>query len=92
MELSNAARRLAERQRGDLLLVGHGHSVVGASWGLLGERPDIHAELCGLIEIVRRNGAWELGLNGDTSHLSNRGQCSPSKAAAKSIDKRKLSP
>jgi len=65
-----AARLLAEGHRGDLLLVGHGHSVVGMSWGLLNGRPDIHAGLCALVKIGRHNGAWRLELNGDTSHLS----------------------
>ena len=65
-----AARLLAERYRGNLLLVGHGHSVVGMSWGLLEGRPDIHTGLCALVKIGRRNGAWRLELNGDTSHLS----------------------
>jgi broad specificity phosphatase PhoE len=66
-----AARLLAERYRGDLLLVGHGHSVVGMSWGLLKGRPDIHADLCALIKIGRYDGAWKLELNGDTCHLSD---------------------
>jgi broad specificity phosphatase PhoE len=65
-----AARLLAQRHPGNLLLVGHGHSVVGMSWGLLEDRPDIHAELCALIKIARRNDAWRLELNGDTAHLS----------------------
>jgi broad specificity phosphatase PhoE len=65
-----AARLLAERYQGDLLLVGHGHSVVGMSWGLLDDRPDIHAGLCALVKIGRRNGSWKLELDGDTSHLS----------------------
>jgi broad specificity phosphatase PhoE len=65
-----AARLLAEGHRGNLLLVGHGHSVVGMSWGLLDGRPDIHAGLCALVKIGRCNGAWRLELNGDTSHLS----------------------
>ena len=65
-----AARLLAQRHPENLLLVGHGHSVVGMSWGLLEDRPDIHAELCALIKIGRHNGAWRLELNGDTAHLS----------------------
>ena len=65
-----AARLLVQRHPGNLLLVGHGHSVVGMSWGLLEDRPDIHAELCALIKIGRYNGAWQLELNGDTAHLS----------------------
>ena len=50
--------------------MGHGHSVVGMSWGLLENRPGIHAELCALIKIARHNGVWQLELNGDTAHLS----------------------
>jgi broad specificity phosphatase PhoE len=61
---------LAEQYHGDLLLVGHGHSVVGMSWGLLDDRPDIHAGLCALVKIGRHNGSWKLDLDGDTSHLS----------------------
>lgn len=68
-----AARLLASRHPGNLLLVGHGHSVVGMSWGLLDGRPNIHAELCALIAIERQDGAWRLALNGDTSHLSGGG-------------------
>ena len=67
-------RLLAERYGGDLLLVGHGHSVVGMSWGLLDGRPYIHAGLCALVVVGRRNGAWVLELNGDTSHLSVSGE------------------
>jgi broad specificity phosphatase PhoE len=65
-----AARLLAGDHRGNLLFVGHGHSVVGMSWGLLEDTPKIHADLCALIKIGRRNGAWKLELNGDASHLS----------------------
>jgi broad specificity phosphatase PhoE len=68
-----AARLLAQKHSGNLLLVGHGHSVVGMSWGLLADRPKIYAELCALIAIERQNGAWRLALNGDTSHLSGGG-------------------
>jgi broad specificity phosphatase PhoE len=71
LRAGQAARLLVEQYQGDLLLVGHGHSVVGMSWGLLSERLDIHAEMCGLVKIERHNGVWRLALNGDTSHLSS---------------------
>jgi broad specificity phosphatase PhoE len=66
-----AARLLAQTYGGNLLLVGHGHSVVGMSWGLLEDRPKIHAGLCALVQIGRCDGTWRLNLNGDTSHLSS---------------------
>jgi broad specificity phosphatase PhoE len=64
------ARLLARTHSGNLLLVGHGHSVVGMSWGLLDDRPKINAGLCALVRIGRYGRAWRLELNGDTSHLS----------------------
>jgi len=70
LRAGQAARLLADTYPGSLLLVGHGHSVVGMSWGLLENRPDIHAGLCALVKIGRHNGSWKLELNGDTSHLS----------------------
>jgi broad specificity phosphatase PhoE len=66
-----AARLLAARHPENLLLVGHGHSVVGMSWGLLEDRPKIHAGLCALVKIDRCEAHWRLALNGDTSHLSS---------------------
>jgi broad specificity phosphatase PhoE len=64
------ARLLALSYGGNQLLIGHGHSVVGMSWGLLDDRPKINAGLCALVQIGRYDGAWRLLLNGDTSHLS----------------------
>ncbi|NJL81858.1 MAG: histidine phosphatase family protein [Chloroflexaceae bacterium] len=54
----------------DILLVGHGASVVGATLGLVGGSPEIKAALCCLVKIVRQGDRWLLELNGDTSHLS----------------------
>jgi broad specificity phosphatase PhoE len=67
---SRTSQALANRCPGNLLLVGHGHSVVGMSWGLLAGRPRIQAGLCALVKIERQNGRWHLALNGDTAHLS----------------------
>lgn len=66
-----AACLLAEEYGGDLLLVGHGHSVTGMAWGLLEHRPVIHANICALIRLERRGGRWHLALNGDTAHLGS---------------------
>jgi len=56
----------------DILLVGHGASVVGATMGLVGEiaRTEVKASLCSLVKIVRYDPEWLLELKGDTSHLS----------------------
>jgi len=64
-----ATHLVAEFSR-DILLVGHGASVVGATTGLVGGRPTVNASLCCLVKVVRRASEWEMELNGDTSHLS----------------------
>lgn len=54
----------------DMLLIGHGASVVGATWGLVDGTPNIQANLCCLVKLVRQEQAWVMELNGDVSHLS----------------------
>lgn len=68
------ARRLAEEFAGDLLLVGHGASVLGATAGLLGRPAHAHlpAEVpcCSVVKLVRDGEGWKLELACDTSHLA----------------------
>ena len=66
------AKRLAAAYPQDILLVGHGASVVGTAMGLLGvtTQPEMNATLCCLVKIVRYEEQWVMELNGDTSHLS----------------------
>lgn len=56
----------------DILLVGHGASVMGATIGLVGEvaKTQVKASLCCLVKVVRQDPEWVLELSGDTSHLS----------------------
>jgi hypothetical protein len=64
------ARRLTAEFSEDILLVGHGASVVGTTQGLVGGTPEINASLCCLVKLMRREQEWVMELNGDTSHLS----------------------
>ncbi len=66
------ARLLADEFTEDILLVGHGASVLGATMGLVGEtaQTEVNAVLCCLVKIVRQHQAWVMELNGDTAHLS----------------------
>jgi broad specificity phosphatase PhoE len=66
------AKRLAAEFTTDILLVGHGASVIGTAMGLLGgtTEPEINTTLCCLVKIVHQGEKWEMELNGDTSHLS----------------------
>ena len=63
------AKKLVAKYSSDILLVGHGASVEGTAWGLLGTQPTINAQLCCLVQLVGSGEKWELKLNGDTSHL-----------------------
>ena len=74
---AETAARLAAQFHGNMLLVGHGASVLGATAGLLGLSVDETKPLlrpihyCCLIKLVRgAGGRWSLELNGDTGHLS----------------------
>jgi len=73
---AKTAKLLADEFPTDILLVGHGASVVGATMGLLDitVQPHIHVALCGLFKMVRHEQKWVMELNGDTSHLSQTEQ------------------
>jgi broad specificity phosphatase PhoE len=64
------ALRLTAEFSEDMLLVGHGASVVGTTHGLVSGTPEINAALCCLVKLVRQDQEWVMELNGDTSHLS----------------------
>lgn len=63
-------QRLTAEFSEDLLLVGHGASVVGTTQGLVAGTPEINAALCCLVKLVRREQNWVMELNGDTTHLN----------------------
>ncbi|PSO82351.1 MAG: histidine phosphatase family protein [Cyanobacteria bacterium QS_6_48_18] len=67
---AGTARQLVEEFSQDILLVGHGASVLGTTTGLVGGSPTINASLCCLVKLVRGSQGWEMELHGDTSHLS----------------------
>jgi broad specificity phosphatase PhoE len=66
------ARRLAAEFPEDILLVGHGASVLGATLGIRGgtAETEVNAALCCLVKLVRDGEEWVMELNGDVSHLS----------------------
>jgi len=73
---ARVARRLASEFPGDLLLVGHGASVIGAVSGLLGElgSAGVRESLrelpyASLVQLVERGATWTLGRCADTEHL-----------------------
>ena len=64
------ARQLVAEFSEDILLVGHGASVLGTTIGLIGGNPVVNASLCCLVKVVKNSHGWKMELNGDTSHLS----------------------
>jgi len=67
------ARRLADEFfPHDILLVGHGASVLGATMGLVAGMggQDIKVPLCSLFKVVRQEPEWLLEITADTSHLT----------------------
>lgn len=68
-----AQRLAAHFPTENILLVGHGASVVGAATGLVGNiaETEVKASLCCLVKIVRQKQQWVMELKGDTSHLDN---------------------
>ena len=66
------ARKLVAEFSDDILLVGHGASVLGTTVGLVGGNPTMNASLCCLVKVVRNGNDWQMELNGDTSHLSQK--------------------
>lgn len=72
---ANTAIRLAnEYPNQDLLLVGHGASVVGIARGLVGAIAEekIQAPLCGIQKLVKHGDTWVLELVDDVEHLETR--------------------
>ena len=67
---SETVQRLVAEFSQDILLVGHGASVVGTTQGLVGGTPEVNATLCCLVKVVRQGQGWVMELNGDTSHLT----------------------
>ncbi|NJN56423.1 MAG: histidine phosphatase family protein [Leptolyngbyaceae cyanobacterium SL_5_9] len=74
LRAGKVARQLADEFSQNLLLVGHGASVLGAVRGLLNQPIHVSCPLCGLFKLVRQEGEWLMELSGDVSHLSKTEQ------------------
>ena len=54
----------------DILIVGHGVSVHGVTYGLAPETPHLKVSLCSLTKVIWNRDRWQLEFFADTSHLS----------------------
>ncbi len=68
--MATVIEKLVNDYSEEILLVGHGASVIGLTQGLTQETPTFKASLCCLVKLVKTNNKWEIELGGDTSHLS----------------------
>jgi broad specificity phosphatase PhoE len=68
--MAEVSQKLVNNYSEDILLVGHGASVIGLTQGLTKEEPNFRASLCCLVKLVKDENNWKIELGGDTSHLS----------------------
>jgi broad specificity phosphatase PhoE len=61
---------LVQKFAEDILIIGHGGSVLGTTRGLIRGNPTFKVPLCSLTKIVNLDYIWNLELTADTSHLS----------------------
>ena len=62
-------RTLTARTQEDILIIGHGASLLGFTRALVSGEPGINADFCALVKLVRLKTRWQLELAGDTSFL-----------------------
>ncbi|MGK7883706.1 MAG: histidine phosphatase family protein [Crocosphaera sp.] len=67
--MAQVADKLVSNYSQEILLVGHGASVIGLTQALTKETPTFKASLCCLVKLVKINDKWDIELGGDTSHL-----------------------
>jgi broad specificity phosphatase PhoE len=60
---------IAERYHGNLLILGHGITVLGGVRALVGGQERLQTLFAGISRIERNHAGWKLITNGDTSHL-----------------------
>ncbi|WP_009544776.1 histidine phosphatase family protein [Crocosphaera subtropica] len=68
--MAEVAQELVDHYSENILLVGHGASVMGLTQGLTQETPMFQPSLCCLSKLVKTGNKWAIELGGDTSHLS----------------------
>lgn len=61
---------LVEQYDGNLLLLGHGVTVLGAVRGLVGGAHTLQTSFAAISRVEQHPDGWKLVANGDTSHLS----------------------
>ena len=63
-------KQLVSEYSEDILVLGHGATVHGVTYGLVPDAEYFKVSLCSLTKIVRDGNKWNLAYYADTSHLS----------------------
>ena len=71
---ATTVNKLVTKFSEDILIVGHGGSVLGTTRGLVTENLTFKVSLCSLTKVVYCNNNWQLELTADTSYLSQTEQ------------------
>ena len=66
---SATMKALSAQYPENILLVGHGASVVGVTFSLTETPSEMNCPSCGLFKFMKRDDSWVMELNADTSHL-----------------------
>ena len=69
--VASTVQKLVAQYSKDILIVGHGASVYGATLGLVANIPEDKVALCSLTKVIRNSDRWELEFYANTSHLSH---------------------
>ncbi len=67
--IGETVRHITDDTDGTVLLVGHGITIGGIVYGLVGAADAAEAPLCGVTRLQRAGGDWSLVFSGDTTHL-----------------------
>lgn len=68
--LRQTIKQLVRDEKGPILVVGHGATVVGMARALLSSPEQRIADaLCGIVQLQFKSGQWRLEMNGETTHL-----------------------
>lgn len=71
---ADTVSKLVQNFSENILIVGHGASVLGLAKGLVGGNIIFKVSICSLTKVVNRGNDWNIELIADTSHLSQQQQ------------------
>ena len=71
---ADTVNKLVQNFSENILIVGHGASVLGMAKGLVAQNLIFKVSICSLTKVINYNDNWQMELIADTSHLSQQQQ------------------